>query len=95
MMDELKTELIAAMQLDRRQKNNFQQWAVIVAMAIQFAGFIWQASRINATVETQQSITADLQDNMKVLTISVATIATQVAVNGALINSLDKTKKDK
>lgn len=95
MTDELKKELIEAIQFDRRHKNNFQQWAVIIAMAIQFAGFIWQASRINATVENQQTTTAEIQQNMKVLTTTVIALAQQVAVNGIIINNLDKTKQDK
>ena len=90
MTDEIREELMEMMKLDRRRRNNFQQWGLIIAMVVQFGTFVWQASKMAATVEAQQVWQQDFRNNLTSLTTSVASLATQVAVNSSNIATITR-----
>lgn len=43
------------LRLDRRQHNNIKDWAVIVTLVINLAGFVWTAAKWSSAIDQLQA----------------------------------------
>lgn len=82
----------------RRAADKQAQWrwlATVFGMCLTLAGMIWSAARMSASVEANNSATAELKTVTQSLRETMTTILVQVARNSAEIEALKARLDDR
>lgn len=80
------------LRFDRRSRNNFKDWAVIITLAVNLSGLVWAAAKWSSAIESLQGSSTGLIANQEVMKNKISTLESRIILLEYQVNAVKNAR---